>query len=116
MAFGNDATGSSKKVGDLKERLVGRYGTRPIGKGKERVVMEGGRRAKIYGCRKILVYSPTEIRLSLAKEELCVIGERLFCSSFSAGTVTVEGLVGGVFYRPFRDRLTGDGKGGRIDQ
>ena len=74
------------------------------------MTIEGQRRVTIYGCRRIVVYSPLEIRLMLAKEEISVIGETLYCSSFSAGTVTVEGNIGGVLYRPYRQRLFCEGK------
>ncbi len=93
-----------EKEGIIK-RIGKRYAMRPLSAGSERTTVEGKRRVTVYGCRKILVYSPTEIRLLLAKEELSVIGERLYCSSFSAGVVTVEGVIGGVLYREQRQRL-----------
>lgn len=94
----------------IRQRLGRRYGMRPLSDGRERTTVEGKRKATVYGCRRILIYSPTEIRLLLAKEELSVVGEGLYCSSFSAGVVTVEGVIGGVLYRPWRQQLFGEGK------
>ena len=62
------------------------------------VVLCGQRGVTVYGCRKILFYSPREIRFSLGKIALSVVGERLYCSSFTGGTVTVNGHVSGVSY------------------
>ena len=92
------------------KRLVRRYQTGSSAV-RERVTMDGQCRVTVYGCLRILVYSPTEIRLMLAKEELSVLGRELYCSSFSAGAVTVEGLIGGVLYRRMRRELLGEGRG-----
>jgi len=89
----------------LRERFSERYGRRATSKCRERMILDGHRRVVIYGCRKILIYSPTEIRLLLAKEELCVLGERLYCSSFSAGCVTVDGTIGGILYGKLRKMI-----------
>lgn len=89
----------------IKKRISERFGVRPLSNGRERVTLEGKRRVTVFGCRKILIYSPGEIRLLLAKEEFSVVGESLYCSSFSAGIVTVEGLIGGAFYRPWKEKL-----------
>ena len=53
----------------------------------------------------------TDLDEMLAKEELSVLGRELYCSSFSAGAVTVEGLIGGVLYRRMRRELLGEGRG-----
>lgn len=98
-----------EKEGILK-RLGKRYAVKPPLGGHERTTIDGKRKVTVYGCRKILIYSPTEIRLMLAKEELSIVGDRLYCSSFSAGVVTVEGVIGGVLYREQRQRLFGEGK------
>ena len=85
-----------KKQG-LKQRLASRYGARAE-QVRNTVVLQGEREVTVYGCRRILQYSPKEIRLSLGKRALSVSGERLFCPSFSAGTVTVQGCVSGVSF------------------
>ena len=89
----------------IKARIGKRFAVLPLGAGRERATVEGKRRVTVYGCRKILVYSPREIRLQLAKEELGVVGEGLYCSSFSAGIVTVEGVIGGVLYGAWREKM-----------
>lgn len=88
---------SQREKQDLKKRLAMRYGAAAQG-GRGTVVLQGQRRVTVYDCRRILQYSPKEIRLALAKRALSVTGEGLFCPSFSAGTVAVEGLITGVLY------------------
>ena len=105
----NDARGRES----LRERLRRRYGAHALFGERERITLEGGRRAVVYGCMAIVVYSPCEIRLRLSHEELSVVGERLYCSSFSAGTVTVEGNVGGVLYRSYQKMREKEGKTGK---
>ena len=103
---------STKRTSEgLRERWRRRYGAHPILGERERVTLEGQRRAVVYGCLGIIVYSPSEIRLRLSGDELSVIGERLYCSSFSAGTVTVEGQVGGILYRACRIQAEQEGRG-----
>ena len=86
-----------RESGSLSERMRARYGAAAM-TGKDTVVLCGQRRATVYGCRRILFYSPREIRLLVGKVALSVQGERLYCSAFTAGTVTVEGLILGVSY------------------
>lgn len=62
------------------------------------VVLRGQREATVYGCRKILLYTPPEIRLRMRKKHLCILGEGLCCTSFSGGTVTVEGKIDAIRY------------------
>ncbi len=86
-----------KEKWGLRQRLAARYGARSQG-GGGCVVLQGQRSVTVYDCRKILEYSPKEIRLAVPKRTLSVMGERLFCPSFAAGTVTVEGYITGVVY------------------
>lgn len=88
---------SQQEKQGLRKRLAARYGAAAQG-GKGTVVLQGQRRVTVYDCRRILQYSPKEIRLALAKRTVSVTGERLFCPSFSAGTVAVEGFITGVLY------------------
>ncbi len=62
------------------------------------IVLRGERTATVYGCRQILRYAKECVCLSLGKRRACVEGEGLICTSFSAGTVTVEGRIAGVHY------------------
>ena len=62
------------------------------------VVLCGDREAVVYGCRRILLYTTEEIRFLIRKRCVCVLGEELVCSSFSGGTVTVEGRILSIRY------------------
>ncbi len=103
---------TERRSGGLLTRLRKRYGSPSLLPDRELVILRGRRGATVYGCRKILAYSPREILLSLGREAVLVEGERLYCSSFTASTVTVEGDVRGVSYRDGetkdRDRREGD--------
>ena len=67
---------------------------------RELVVLRGKRGGTVYGCRKILQYSPIEIRLLLSGCAVSLVGESLYCTSFGAGTVTVEGEIRSATYLP----------------
>lgn len=88
---------SQAKKTTIRQRLSARYG-RASEQVKNVVVMQGECAVTVYGCQRILQYSPCEIRLSLGRRALSVTGTRLFCPSFSAGTVTVKGCVVGVCF------------------
>ena len=45
------------------------------------------------GCRRILKYSPEEMIMSAHGFDVVIGGERLICSTYHGGTVTVEGNV-----------------------
>lgn len=62
------------------------------------VVLRGEKSATVYGCRKILRYSKENVCLHLGKRRVRVEGEGLVCTTFSAGTVTVEGCIAGAHY------------------
>ena len=67
--------------------------------GCEMVVLHGAREATVYGCRRILRYGTEEICLAMYRKILCVSGERLICTSFSGGTITIEGEIRALQYR-----------------
>ena len=77
----------------LRARLAERYGAAG---GKETVVLHGVAGATVYGCQRIVTYSPSEICLQVGRRRLSVLGRGLYCASFTAGTVKVEGCVAGV--------------------
>jgi len=81
----------------LLGRIKARYAEEGV-PSRDTVVLCGQRSVVIYSCQKILFYSPLEIRLQVAKRSISVMGERLYCSSFSGGTVTVEGRIQSVSY------------------
>ena len=90
----------------LRRRVVRRYGE---GRCAAMIVVRGDREVTVYACRRILIYTPCEIRLQAAGRSVSIQGEDLFCTSFSGGTVTVRGRIGGVFYC---DACDADGDGG----
>jgi len=59
--------------------------------GNDVAVLQGETGATVYGCRRILRYEPTCICLARTHGRICVLGEGLICTAFSAGCVTVEG-------------------------
>ena len=60
------------------------------------VVMRENTQATVYGCRRILRYEEERICLHIGKRSVCICGEDLVCTSFSAGAVTVEGWIDAV--------------------
>ena len=86
-----------KKTPDegVLSRIKARY-TEAVSATRDTVVLNGQQSATVYGCQRILFYSPCEIRLQLRTRALSVVGERLYCSSFTAATVTVVGRIEGV--------------------
>lgn len=82
----------------LGERLRARYGSSSLLPERELIVWRGRHGVTVHGCCRILQYSPIEIRLALAEEALSIEGERLYCNSFGAGSVSIEGYVRSVSY------------------
>ncbi len=62
------------------------------------VLLYGRQCAVVYGCRRILSYSPRLIELEVDGKPLSISGACLFCSSFSAGAITVRGVIEGIRY------------------
>ena len=62
------------------------------------VVIRGEASATVHGCQRILTYSPESIRLQVRKRIVGVLGVGLCCTSFSGGTVTIEGEIRSVCY------------------
>ena len=87
----------NEEKSSLKKRFAARYGSSVL-TARELVVMRGRSCVTVYGCQRILHYSPREIRLDAGRRGVSVTGERLYCASFTAGTVNVEGVVEGVRY------------------
>lgn len=67
---------------------------------RDLIVLTGDSRATLHGCRRILRYSPCEIRLCIGRREVSLTGERLICTCFSGGSVTVEGVIRAVSFLP----------------
>ena len=52
----------------------------------------------VEGCTSILLYTPNEIRLSMKKGDVCIMGEELVCTSYHSVEVTVEGKINSVSF------------------
>lgn len=60
---------------------------------RDRIELRGLRELTVNGCTKILFYSECEIKLSLREYVLTIRGEELYCASFYAGAVRVDGVI-----------------------
>ncbi|MBR3686434.1 MAG: YabP/YqfC family sporulation protein [Clostridia bacterium] len=58
-----------------------------------RVELRGRNTLFMQGCRRILKYSPDEMIMSARGFAVVIEGERLICSTYHGGTVTVEGNI-----------------------
>ena len=96
-----DRTNDAKKA--LAERLRERVQMWRFCE-RDMVVLRGSCGATVHGCRKILQYSPIEIQLLLSDAVVSLEGESLYCTSFGAGSVTVEGRVRSATYLPKETR------------
>lgn len=67
---------------------------------RDMVVLRGKCGATVHGCHKILQYSPIEIQLLIGDAVISLEGQSLYCTSFGAGSVTVEGTVEKATYLP----------------
>lgn len=63
-----------------------------------RVEIRGQERLILEGCRKILKYGENEMLLDLGKTRLCVRGQRLWCTSFVSGALSVGGRISSVSF------------------
>ena len=58
-----------------------------------RVELRGRNTLFMQGCKRILKYSPNEMIMSARGFAVIIEGERLVCSTYHGGTVTVEGNI-----------------------
>ncbi|MBQ8415322.1 MAG: YabP/YqfC family sporulation protein [Clostridia bacterium] len=65
---------------------------------KDTLVLRDERSAVVYGCKRILLYEKDRICLSLGNKQITLLGEDLICTAFTAGSVTVEGVIHGTAY------------------
>lgn len=68
--------------------------------GDLRIEIRGRNTLFMQGCRRILKYSPEEMIMSARGFDVIIDGERLICSTYHSGTVTVEGNVLAVRFAP----------------
>jgi hypothetical protein len=57
------------------------------------LTLSGAGELTVCGCKEILAYSEEDVRLSLGRICLHVMGARLLCTAFGAGSVTVTGNI-----------------------
>ena len=62
------------------------------------VELRGRHAVTVSGGGKILLYTPEKIRIALKRGVLCVVGQRLVCTSYYVGAVGIEGLICGVSF------------------
>ena len=70
------------------------------------LTLSGTGQLTLRGCRRILAYAPECIRLSVGRRAVAVRGERLLCTVFEAGSVTVEGRIDAICFEK-----NGEGEG-----
>ena len=61
--------------------------------GDFRIELRGRSTLFMQGCKRILKYSPNEMIMSARGSAVIIEGERLVCSTYHGGTVTVEGNI-----------------------
>ncbi len=85
-------TGSSRK-GIVEYLSVKAELPSDILTGDLRIEMRGRNLLFIQGCRRILNYSPCLMIMAVKDMSVEVAGERLICSTYHSGTVSIEGYI-----------------------
>lgn len=71
--------------------------------GETRIELRGRNILFIGGCRRILKYSPTLIAVEVKGDCVVVKGERLICTSYHAGNISVEGFISSLSFGGLED-------------
>ena len=66
--------------------------------GEVRIELRGRNLLFLCGCRRILKYTPELIVLSVKGGTVSVTGERLICTSYHSGTISIEGAISSVSF------------------
>ena len=83
---------------DFLTRLTGRLDLpREALPGGFSVLLSGEGEVLVRGCTRILEYGEERIRVCVGKRVLCVEGEALFCASFGAQEMLINGTVRALF-------------------
>lgn len=61
--------------------------------GDFRLEIRGRNTLIMYGCRRILKYTPEEIVISAKGFAVSIGGQRLICSTFHNGVISIEGYI-----------------------
>lgn len=64
--------------------------------GDFRIELRGRNTLFMQGCRRIVKYSPEEMIMAAKGFEVSIKGQRLICSTYHDGTVTVDGYINSV--------------------
>ncbi|MBQ8345562.1 MAG: YabP/YqfC family sporulation protein [Clostridia bacterium] len=88
------ADGTTPSKPSLRERMCRNMGLSPdLLPGGTLLELRDRHLLTLRGGGKILLYSPTEVRIALPHGCLCIFGERLLCTSYYLGAVSVEGTI-----------------------
>ena len=68
------------------------------------IELRGRKSLSVTGCGKILEYTPEKIRVALKKDELCISGCRLLCTSYHRGEIGIDGVIESVSFRAREDK------------
>lgn len=93
----------SDKRGFLEMLAVGAELSPDALAGEVRIELRGKNQLFVGGCRRIITYSPTLIVLAVKGDELSVVGDRLICTSYHSGTVSIEGAISSVSFKGARE-------------
>lgn len=66
--------------------------------GEVRVEIRGRSSLFLGGCKKILKYSPEEMIVECKGDRIIIAGERLVCTSYHAGNISVDGSIASVSF------------------
>ncbi len=86
-------TGSRKQKGIVEFLSTKAELPSDILSGDFRIEMRGRNTLFIQGCRRILKYSPCLMEIAVKDLAVEVIGERLICSTYHDGTVSIDGYI-----------------------
>ncbi|MBQ7335430.1 MAG: YabP/YqfC family sporulation protein [Clostridia bacterium] len=87
------AENHSERKSTWRQKLSERHYTSEPILCTDTVVLHGQGGATVYSCRRILLYAPERICLLTQKRQICLNGKNLICTSFTAGTVRVDGRI-----------------------
>lgn len=73
--------------------------------GEMRIELRGRNLLFVQGCRRILKYTPKFISLEVKNDSILIGGERLVCTSYHAGGVSVEGRISSISFADGRDSI-----------
>lgn len=72
--------------------------------GEFRIELRGRNTVFLHGCRRILKYSQNEMIMAAKGFSVSIRGDRLVCSAYHDGTVSIDGYICGVEFDPAEKR------------